>query len=202
MKYFPLFAIILLCITGCNKHTTNQNPSLVHVFKGIAVVNTMGEIMGNWGTPDSDWETDVTWTSEEAALLNFPDTVSLAGTYIRDTTGWNTGTGIHEQPENAILVFPNPVAGYATLYFKGLGMVKFKATIVDKYFNRLMTFAAKSGMGEINLNLSDPAKFQNGVIYRLYYTLSATDSLNFYKGHGDILICREAVSNDCRQYVP
>jgi hypothetical protein len=53
----------------------------------------------------------------------------------------------------------------------------------------------------VTLDFSDSIKFQDG-IYRMYYSFSAKDSLNFYKGHGDILICRGNNWQDCQKMVP
>ena len=193
---------VLIALAGCKKHTDVQTSAQAHEFKGIVVINEAGDELGTWGTEDGDWGTDSKWTAGEYGLLDFPDTVSLNGTYIRDTTGWNIGPGIHEQPRNAVIAFPNPAIYEQTLFFRGLGLVKFKATIVDKYYNRLYTYAGKSTAASIVLDLSDTVKFQSGTIYRLYYTLSAKDSVNYYKGHGDILICRENAPQACQKYIP
>jgi hypothetical protein len=177
--------ILIFLLAGCKKHDDTQSSSRAHEFKGIAVINDIGQILGTWGTEDGDWGTDANWSPGEYELLNFPDTVSLDGTFVRDTTGWDSGPGIHEQPRNFTIVFPNPVQSHATLAFSGLGMLKFKATIVDKYYNRMKTYVTKT----------------DGV-YRMYYSFSAKDSLNFYKGHGDILVCRMANYADCESIVP
>jgi hypothetical protein len=197
-------ALLLSFILVFRLHEAPGSPtsSQVHVFKGIDVINTDGMEMGTWGTDDGDWETDAAWTASEYGLLNFPDTISLDGTYIKDTIGWNIGPGIHEQPRNVVIVYPNPAYNQQVLVFRGLGWLKFKATIVDKNYNRLFTFTCKNSNASVVLDLSDSVKFQNGTIYRLFYSLSARDSLNFYKGHGDILICRENSLQDCRKFVP
>jgi hypothetical protein len=202
MKNILLSVCILICFAGCKKHSDTQSSSSIHVFKGILVTNDIGEVLGTWGTEDGDWGTDATWSAAEYELLNFPDTISLDGTYIMDTTGWNIGPGIHEQPQNSVFVFPNPSMNYAMLEFHGLGLLKFKAAIVDKYYNRMKTYVNKTdGLVLVTLDFSDSIKFQNGV-YRMFYSLSAKDSLNFYKGHGDILICRENNWQDCKKMVP
>jgi len=195
--------ILLFFLAGCKKHDDTQSSSQSHEFKGIAVINEIGQIMGTWGTEDGDWGTDANWSPLEYELLNFPDTISLDGTFVRDTAGWNIGPGIHEQPQNSVLVFPNPVQSRTTLEFHGLGLLKFKAAIVDKYYNRMKTYVNKTDAPVlVMLDFSDSTKFQSGNIYRMYYSFSAKDSLNFYKGHGDILICRENNSQDCRKFVP
>jgi len=196
------FIAILICIYGCNKQPENQETTLIHLFPGIVVIDDIGQQIARWGTDDGDWKTDNSWSEEEFALINFPDTINLDGTYIKDTTGWNTGSGIHEQPQNIVIVYPNPANNEQILVYRGLGLLKFKVTIVDKYFNRLFIYACKDSISNIHLDFSDSTKFQNGTIYRMYYSLSATDSLNFYKGHGDILICRESELQDCQKFVP
>jgi len=202
MKYLSLSLLLLIFFAGCKKHNDTQNSSSTHIFKGIVVTNDIGQVLGTWGTEDGDWGTDATWSSDEYELLNFPDTISLVGTYIKDTTGWNIGPGIHEQPQNSVLVFPNPVQSRATLEFHGLGLLKFNAVIVDKYYNRMKTYVNKTDAPVlVTLDFSDSIKFQDGV-YRMYYSFSAKDSLNFYKGHGDILVCRGAIWQECKNLVP
>lgn len=202
LKDLLLFICILICFLGCKKQNNDQSSSQAHEFKGIAVINDIGQIMGTWGTEDGDWSTDRIWTNGEYNLLSFPDTISMNGTFVKDTIGWNTGPGIHEQPFNIVIIYPNPVKNTLMLIYRGLGLLKFKAAIVDKYYNRMFTFAFKDSTANIRLDLSDSTKFQNGTIYRMYYSLSAKDSLNFYKGHGDILICRENPLQGCQKFVP
>lgn len=201
MKNFFFLVCILTCFAGCRKHSDTQTSAQVHEFKGIIVINDVGQMMGSWGTEDGDWETDANW-SLEYGLLNFPDTVSLSGTYIRDTTGWNIGPGIHEQPYNLVIIYPNPARTRVYLYYQGLGLVKLKVAIVDNYYNRLFTYACKDSSASFPIDLSDSTQFKNGKLYRMFYSLSVTDSLNYYKGHGDILICKSANVQDCEQYVP
>ena len=202
MKNSFIILCIVACFAGCSKHNNSTSSPQIHEFKGIVVINDVGQEMGTWGTDDGDWENDPSWSAGEYGVLDFPDTISLNGTFIRDTSGWNIGPGIHEQPRNVIIIFPNPLKNNASMYYGGLGLLKFKAAIVDKYFNRLYTFACKDSMACIHLDFSDSTKFQNGTLYRFYYSLSATDSLHFYKGHGDILLCRENTLQDCQKFVP
>jgi len=202
MKYFLFCVGMLICSTGCKKHNDTQNSYNTHEFKGIVVTNEVGQVLGIWGTEDGDWKTDANWSASEYELLNFPDTVSLDGTFISDTAGWNIGPGIHEQPQNFVSAFPNPFADRTTLVFGNFGYLKLKVAIVDKYYNRLGTFSLKwNGLVLHTLDLSDSLKYQNGV-YRIYYSFSATDSLNFYKGHGDILICKGPTWQECKNLVP
>jgi hypothetical protein len=206
MKNKFLFALLVLplFIIGCKKHSESNTSSTpaVHTFNGIVAIDDVGMNLGTWGTELGDWETDSVWSPDETALLAFPDTVTLNGTFIKDTTGWNTGPGIHEQPKNIVIAFPNPASSSQTLILRALGLVKMKAVIVDNYFNRLITFARKDSIADIMIDVSDLTKFKSGSIYRMYYSLSVTGNLNFYTGHGDILICRERVFQDCEKYVP
>lgn len=199
---FILSILICIGIYSCKKNTDNQTNQVVHNFTGIVVTDDIGQHVGTWGKDDGDWDSDTNWSQEESALLNFPDTIDLAGTFVKDTSGWNIGPGIHEPPQNIVVVFPNPARDQQVLFYKGLGLLKFKVTVVDKYFNRLFSYACKDSIAHIELNLSDNNKFQNGTIYRLYYSLSATDRPDYYNGHGDILICRESGFQDCQKFVP
>jgi hypothetical protein len=202
MKNLALFSLILFFLLACSKddETTNQESPIV--FKGIVVINEVGNQMGTWGTEDGDWSNDSIWAAKEFTVLDFPDTVNLDGTFLKDTTGWNNGSGIQEQPHNGVDVFPNPIWDHQWLYFVSIGCVKFKAAIVDQDFNRLFTYVSKDSSGILKMDLSDTTKFLPGKLYRMYYSLSAKDSINYYKGHGDILICHEPVFQDCAKYVP
>jgi hypothetical protein len=202
MKKLLLLVFAFTCFAGCEKRNNDETTLQTHEFKGLAVINDMGQVMGTWGTEDGDWGTDSVWSAGEYELLNFPDTISLDGTFLKDTSGWNIGPGIHEQPQNVVIVYPNPVKNTPTLIYHGLGLLKFKATIVDKYYHRMFTYACKDSLAYMHLDLSDSTKFVSGTIYRLYYSISAKDSVNFIKGHGDILICRENAVQDCQKFVP
>ncbi len=189
---------ILLCGIGCDE---KQSPTITHSFSGIIVFDNQGFPMATWGHDDGDWEEDENWTEEEYALLDFMDTVSISGTFLKDTSEWN-GTGIGEIYRNEVIAFPNPAINNLNMIARGLGLVKFKANIVDKYHNSLFTYACKDSTRIISLDVTDSSIFEDGEIYRLYYSLSVEDNLNFYKGHGDILICREDLPQECEKYVP
>jgi len=192
-----------MCFTACKKHGNETTGAQQHLFTGLTMTDDMGNTIANLGVNDGDWKNDNSWTTSEYALLNFTDTVSLTGTFVKDTTGWNIGPGIHEQPFNRATAFPNPGRDVIRVYFSGFGFLKYKAVLVDKNYNRLATFCARdSSHVFINLNLSDSAKYKSGVLYRLFYSFSAADSVNYYKGHGDIMICRGYSLNDCLQFVP
>ena len=202
MKKMIFLVLIIICVAGCKKKS-DQSTIQIHLFKGIVIMDDMGQPWGTWGTEDGDWSTDKSWTQSEYDLLNFPDSLSLTGTFVKDTTGWNIGPGVHERPYNIVTVFPNPANDLVILIYRGLGLLKMKAVIVDQNYNRMFTFACKDSTAHLQIDLSDTTKFKSGTIYRLFYSLSAKDSLNFYKGHGDILICRNVQSlNDCEKYVP
>jgi len=198
-----LFIIIIFqSINGCKKNTENNSTPNTYSFSGIVTIDNEGMPMGIWGNDDGDWSTDNYWSDEELALLDFSDTISLSNTYLRDTTGWNSGSGIHEQPHNNVIAYPNPVNDRLNIAYRGLGLLKFKTVIVDKYYNTLFTYVFKDSSSTIQLDISDSTMFKNGTIYRIYYSLSAIDSVNFYKGHGDILICRNSELQDCQVFVP
>jgi hypothetical protein len=50
------------------------------------------------------------------------------------------------------------------------------------------------------LDFSDTAKFVEGEVYRLHYTMSVAGNENFYKGHGDILMCSR-LQSQCLEYL-
>ena len=195
-----LVVFLLVISMGCKKQENKTTP-VSHPFSGIIKVDEDGNREEYWGVDDGDWGIDDHWTDEEYILLAFLDTINLDGTFVKDTTGWNNGAGIHERPENVVIAYPNPTDGLQRITYKGIGLLKFKGIVVDRHYNSLFTFVCKDSIAHFNLDFSDPEQFPNGSIYRLYYTLSATDSLNFYKGHGDILICRESDQQECKKFI-
>ncbi len=50
MKNLLFSVCILFCLVGCKKHNETQSSSQTHEFKGIAVINEVGQVMGIWGT--------------------------------------------------------------------------------------------------------------------------------------------------------
>jgi hypothetical protein len=203
MKTLHCAVILLLFLSACSKDdqnntTTEQLPQ----FKGIVVRDDIGNTLAFWGTDDGDWGQDYGWKSQEYDVLIYPDTIDLGGTYFKDTTGWEQGPGIHEQPVNRIFLYPNPANYMVSIGFHALGNVKFKMAIVDQAGNRLCTWCVKDSMAFTHIDLSDQAKFMPGNLYRFYYSMSAGDNMNYYKGHGDLLICHEPSIYDCEKYVP
>ncbi|MCX6248728.1 MAG: hypothetical protein NTW10_13470 [Bacteroidetes bacterium] len=190
MKKLIVFVSVLIFFASCSKDKENTGSPL-KVFRGIVVTSGFGDHLGVWGTEDGDWSYDASWTSQETAVLNFPDSVNLDGTYI-DTSTYHS----------EVIAFPNPTTGNLFLHFQLPGRMKLKTAIVDKNFNRLITESIKwTGNFETGEFLDDATLFPDG-IYRLYYSFSATNHVNFYKGHGDILVCRMANWADCQSIVP
>ncbi|HTX89355.1 MAG TPA: hypothetical protein VMC08_10225 [Bacteroidales bacterium] len=196
----PLFLILLMLVlaTACTPKKTDNPGPVYHDFPGIIATNEIGQILGNVGHEDGDWSKDSLWTQDEENILSYPDTVTLDGTWIPPMNKpGDRGIG------NIILGFPNPLSSQAILYYYTGGVVKLKFAVVDHYYNRLFTWCHKvTGTTEVNLDLSDSTKFKNGEIYRLYYSMSASGHLEFWKGHGDLLICRGLSTADCYSHVP
>ena len=70
---------------------------------------------------------------------------------------------------------------------------------VDKYFSEKGPEVLKAQSFGPGTFFTD--QYASGQVLRVYYTFSAEDALNFYKGHGDILICRdEDKVEDCYPY--
>lgn len=177
-------------------------------FEGIIMKTSSGNPAGTLGDNDlNDWQEDDSWSEREYALLAYEDTVSLENTAESDVS---------------IFVYPNPTSDYFTFRYQASNRVKFKMVLVDESFNVLEKLSSsgefisfsfdvekyfsEKGPEVLKAQSFGPGTFftdqyASGQILRVYYTFSAEDALNFYKGHGDILICRDADKvEDCYPY--
>jgi hypothetical protein len=188
-KVVFLLIVMVLIISSCKEDPTEPSSSS-HLFQGIIVTDDVGNALGTYGKDDGDWGKDMNWTNAENQLLDFADTVSLDATFLGDTT-------VH--PYIMTAFFPNPTSSSSMVYLKIPGTLKFKMTIVDKNFKRLFTFCKKlpQGMYSFEMEFSDTTKFVNKELYRMYYQYSYSGNINYYKGHGDIMICRSSSQFDC-----
>jgi hypothetical protein len=174
-------------------------------FTGLIARDVQGSLMGYFGENTyaaEDWKYDSIWTAKEWELMNFEDSISLEGTSMDFEAILP-----HHQGNTFVASFPNPTAGIISFYFQFTGLAKVKMCIVDSTMTRLFTYSGKDSLVRINYLLEQEpgseTKYEPGVLYRLYYTCSTTDSLNFYKGHGDIMWCDEPYPIlECLDFIP
>jgi hypothetical protein len=185
-----LFISILFIIIGLSTTCKNEEPSNTPVkFSGIVFKDEYGNDLGIYGgSDDNDWQFDETWTEETWGIMDFEDTIDLSGTYLNQT---------YFAPENIqFTFFPNPVANYAIPHIIMPGRLKVKIAMVAKNLNTVFHISYKDqDTSMFNLDLSDTVKFIEGDVYRVYYTFSVEGMEDFYKGHGDVLMCYQRPAN-------
>lgn len=190
MKAKSIFTvgILLLVLVFFNYCKKDENQPVKHKFPGLIFKDEIGQDIGFYGgTDDHDWEYDKDWPQEVYDLMNFNDTVSLSGTYLDSSyIAGNNPQWIQ------FVLFPNPVAHIARIIIDLPGRIKFKLVFVDNYLNPILKYSFKKlDRTELVFDLNSENKFVEGEVYRLYYTMSVEGKENFYKGHGDILMCDE-----------
>jgi hypothetical protein len=141
-----------------------------------------------------DW-TQLPLNAEEAELLNFSDTVSLAGT---------AAAGISQ-----LAAFPIPAVRGNPMFFSVRGEiadqpVKIKLAIVDESLNVLVRQALRTAVNGSFAIQWDENLFQNGQYYRIYYRVSTADNAALFEGYGNVLVCKTyiapgagAIGSDC-----
>lgn len=169
---------LVLFFSGCKK----ENEEKIRI-EGFLATDALGNTIAAIGDPGDDWKIRA-WselTSEEQNLLSFSDNVSLANTAV---------STIHTP-----VAYPSPVSNVSSIAFRADDSVKVKVVLVDAKLNVYHTGAikVKSG-GTLMFDVSDPSKYPAGLALRYYYSFSATGQLNFKAGYGDIMICKEPVS--------
>ncbi len=186
-----LFSVLLSFLPACK----DDEPSVSDVeFRGIVFRDELGNHTGTYGgTDDNDWSYDSLWTPETWAILNFPDTVGLAGTFLYPT---------YAAPGPIQLsFFPNPVNQNTNAYLILPGKIKVKMALMDREMNVIFKHVyIDSDTSWTILDFSDTTKFVEGEVYRLIYTMSVDGDENFYKGHGDILMCSK-LQSQCLDYL-
>lgn len=185
MQKFSLLSVFFLVLLFSCKEKSPAPIDNSHFFRGIVVTDEVGQQLGIYGADDNDWKNDPTWSRDIYNILNFSDTVSVAGTYPGDTAVLNVFM---------VPAYPNPANFSIDLFLKVPGCYKFKMALVDSYYNLLYTYCAKlnSGCYHVMINLEDTVKFKPKTIYRLFYRYSTEANVDFFKGHGDIMVCRSA----------
>jgi hypothetical protein len=196
MKYHAIILTSIVIISAVLLTTCkDDDPSDTPVkFQGIVFTDEVGNSLGTYGgEDDNDWKSDSVWTQEILDIMSFQDTVDLSGTYLNQTFA---------AEEIQFNFFPNPVASVTSARIEMPGRLKVKMAMVDEKLNIVQTFAYKDqDISWVFLDFSDTARFVEGEVYRMYYTFSVEGNENFYKGHGDVLMCYQRPANLCLGYL-
>jgi hypothetical protein len=155
-------------------------------FSCIKIFDVNGLGLGLHGdcSSSNDWEA-LSLNATENALLDFADTVSLAGTIPCAIP--------------AAGIAPNPVTRGEVLHFFLRGEtpaqnVKLKLVVVDEMLNVVQQWALQTGStGSVALQMN-PDLFNSGQYYRLYYRASAQNAPSILQGYGNFLVCKTYIN--------
>ncbi|HAD12007.1 MAG TPA: hypothetical protein DCF33_06160 [Saprospirales bacterium] len=178
--YYTFSLLGLLLFTACDRK--KDQPPQTEDFSCIKLYDEQGQDLGIYGncSTSKDW-TNITLTETEKGYLNFSDTVSLAGT--SPTT------------VNSFGIAPCPVTlGGAMLVHVGKDFnsepVKLKLAVIDEELNVIQKVAVRIGPGNSIHLFVDPALYQTGQYYRMYYQISAQGAPVLFEGYGNFLVCK------------
>lgn len=200
-----LSLILASLLFSCNKDSeTEKEPETMH-FSGLTATDIQGQLMGYFGEDGfdaEDWKYDSVWTAKELETVSFDDSITLEGTYMDFD-----GEIPYCRRNTCVVAYPNPTSQVIAFYFRFSGIAKVKGCIVDSTLKPLATFSAKDSIVQFHFILGQypgyENKFEPGILYRLYYSCSTKDSLNFHKGHGDIMWCDEPYPiSECLKFIP
>lgn len=177
-----LFATSLLLLLGCEHKTDTAEKQ---DFSCVKIFDEQGLGLGLHGncTTSNDWG-NIALSASEQAFLDFSDTVSLAGTL----------------PTNILYfsAFPCPVVlnGIILVAFSRDNPdypVKIKLAIVDESLNVIQQNALWMSTSSLEIKI-DPAKFQAGKYYRMYYRISAEGAPSLFEGYGNFVVCKTHIN--------
>jgi hypothetical protein len=179
--------ITAACKKDKEKESGNTDEILIEGFK---LWDGSGNAFGHRGTDDNDWTFKNTLSDRELALLDFTTPYTLDNTKEATITAYD---------DSYLRAIPNP--GAYTQYFQitASDSVLLKAVIVNKKMEVLTKKALKlKGWSGFTINYSDTTLYPDKAAFRMYYSLSAENKLNYKVGYGDIKICRSGSSlDDC-----
>lgn len=183
MRIFLSYAMgaFLLSSWGCDPKKEPVTPQ-EQDFSCIKLFDEVGQTMGLHGscTTSDDWG-NIPLNAEENAFLNFSDTISLNSTVATSVSFIGIG--------------PNPVKVGQAMGFYAVGAtfnpyLKVKIAIVDQALHIVQQNAVRlQGTNSMHLFI-DPAKFESGKYYRVYYRVSAEGAPSLLEGYGNILVCK------------
>lgn len=197
-KIIVLICLMLLVAVTYFACREDDPPVTIHEFPGLVFTDEYGNHLGTYGGPDdNDWGYDSVWDPEVRLMFDWVDPSDLSGTYL--DTSYHSGDDPDMVPIN---LFPNPVAGIASFYTLLPGCVNIRLVMVDSTYNQVMTSSLqRCDTVWFGLDLSDGSRFTEGVVYRLFYSFSVEGNPDFYRGHGDILMCEDRPPNTCLRFI-
>ena len=188
MKWLKITLILLalgVCAATCKKSGSKQNAAPAITIQGFILTDYNGNLLGWYGTPDSDWKIRPTLSAAEMALFQFNTNLSLDNT-TETTLAYN------------IAVFPNPAWLEQRFTISPLDSNVGKIVFVDSTLRVLQDTAVKvKGPNDIPLHLSDTTLFPNHSSRRIYFSFSAAGHPDYAKGYGDIRICNQTAVTGC-----
>jgi hypothetical protein len=190
-------ALLVVIASSCKESEDSESEEQVPMqFPGIVFRDEIGNPLGIYGgQDDNDWDSDATWPQEIHALMNFPDTIDMSGTYLDSSY-------VHGTDLIPFALFPNPVATIGNINALLPGQLKIKLLIIDRYANPVYKHVLiDKGSVWHTIHMDDESVFVEGEVYRLYYSLSVEGNPDFYLGHGDILMCADRPQNLCEHYL-
>lgn len=177
-------AMLALLALSCNPSKDPESPEKQD-FSCIKIFDDNGTGLGLHGacTTSNDWG-NITLNASEQAFLNFSDTVSLTGTMATNILYFNA--------------FPCPVVlnGALQIAFARENPdhpVKLKIAIVDELLQVIQQSAIRVENTGPAL-LIDPAIFQSGKYYRMYYRISGGNVPVLFEGYGNFVVCKTHIN--------
>lgn len=154
-------------------------------FSCIKIFDENGTGLGLHGdcTSSNDWG-NVTLSASEQAFLDFTDTVSLSGTLATAIQYFSSYTCPVTIDEPIHITFARDEPDHP---------VKLKIAIVDESLQVVQQLAIRIENTGLALHI-DPAKFQSGKYYRMYYRVSATGAPSLFEGYGNFLVCKTHIN--------
>ena len=163
IKNILISAVFIVSLIACSKDKEDAKKDSKIIFKGITMMDEMGNSLSN---PDTtDWRFDDKWTTEEEDLFAVKNANS------------------NQKCLTTIILYPNPFQDVFRINLNNFpNSSRMSVRLVNKDFKVLLK--NDSIYGSIYFWPSDVSSYDT---LRLYYKL--TDPLNFeHRGHGDILI--------------
>lgn len=163
IKNILISVAFIVSLIACSKDKEDAKKDSKIIFKGITMLDEMGNPLSN---PDTtDWRFDDKWTTEEEDLFAVKN------------------AGSNQKCLTQIIFYPNPFQDLSIIHLNNFpNSSRMSIRLVNKDFKILLK--KDSIYGSIYFSPRDVSSYDT---LRLYYKL--TDALNFeHRGHGDILI--------------
>lgn len=161
---------LMFYFSACKKTAVTSPPD----FSKITVTDSSCIYSG--AVDSTDWTYDDTWTTQELALLNFTDTISVTDS----TTGYVQVSAACPNPNHGVFIIGTDVQKQC----------KLKVAIVNTSMQLLAynTYHLTGGPIMTGFNFAGSGSFHANENYRMYYAFYNSQGTLFYMGHGDFRI--------------